>query len=152
MPVRAVLDTQIVVRGILRLRPSAAVAVFDEALAGERLVGVTSSLLLDEVARVLRRGEIRKLARPPLDNALVDRVVSYLARRFEVAPGAFRALDKVPDDAKDHPLVEAALEVEAEAIVSEDQDLLSLKVVIVAGFRPVQVYAPSMYLKRLLAE
>jgi predicted nucleic acid-binding protein len=60
-----------------------------------------------------------------------------------VVAGAFKEVDKVPDDAKDKPLVEAALEGAAEAIVSDDVDLLSLKVVKVRGFRPVQMSSNS---------
>jgi len=47
-------------------------------------------------------------------------------------------------------LVEAALEGAAEAIISDDVDLLSLKVVKVRGFRPVQIYAPGPFLKYVL--
>lgn len=122
------------------------------ALSGDHLRGVTSLLLLDELSRVLRRKEIRKLTRPPLDDLLIARTVKQIANRFEVSPGTFRDLDRVPSDAQDNPLVEAALEAEADAIVSDDRDLLSLKVVMVAGFRPVQVYAPNTFLKRLLVD
>ena len=152
MPVRAVIDTQIIVRGILRRRTSAAAQIFDLALAGEDIKGVTSPLLLEELSRVLKQDEIRNLARPALDDALIARAASYIAARFEVVPGIFRDVKKVPDDAQDNPLVEAALESETEAIVSDDKDLLSLKVVKVTGFRPVHVYPPSLFLKRLRTE
>jgi predicted nucleic acid-binding protein len=52
-------------------------------------------------------------------------------------------------DFRDNPVVEAALEVEADTIVSEDGDLLSLKVVRVSGFRPIQVLAPGPFLRTL---
>ncbi len=126
--------------------------LLDLALSGERLVGVTSPLLLDEVSRVLKRDDIRTLARPPLDDDLIDRTVGYIGSTFEVAPGTFTDVDRVPNDAGDNPLVEAALEVEAEAIVSDDRELLALKVIIVPAFRPVQVYPPNLFLRRLLAE
>jgi putative PIN family toxin of toxin-antitoxin system len=150
--VRAVIDTQIIIRGIVRRRQSAAGQVFDLALAGELVRGVTSPLLLDELRRVLKRDEIRKLTEPPLEDALIERAVAYVGQRFEVVPGLFVDVDKVPDDAKDNPLVEAALEAEVPSIVSDDRDLKSLKVIQVAGFRAIQIYAPGPFLKHVTGD
>ncbi len=149
MAVRAVLDTQILVRGILRRRTSSAVAVFDLGCERSGLVVVTSPTLLRELERILKLDEIRRLANPPLDDDVIRRAVTYLAERFDVVSGTFRDVDRVPADVRDNPLVEAALEGEADAIVSDDDDLLSLKVVKVSGFRPVQILAPGPYLKLL---
>ena len=140
---RVVLDTQIIVRGLVRRRTSAAVELFDLALESRRIVGVISPMLLDDCARVLKMSEIRTMANPPLDDDLIG-------ERFTVVPGDFQDVDRVPKDAKDNPLVEAALEGSAQAIVSDDDHLLSLKVVKVDGFRPVQVYAPGPFLKYVL--
>ena len=148
---RVVLDTQIIVRGLVRRRTSAAVELFDLALESRRIVGVISPMLLDECARVLKMSEIRTMAtNPPLDDDLIERAVRYIGERFTVVPGDFQDVDRVPTDAKDNPLVEAALEGSAQAIVSDDDHLLSLKVVKVDGFRPVQVYAPGPFLKYVL--
>jgi len=147
---KAVLDTQLVIRGLVRRRKSAAVELFDLALEGVRLLAVTSPFLLEESERVLRLPHIRTLANPPLDDDLIARAVRYIGERCIVVPGAFKDVEKVPDDAKDNPLIEAALEGAAEAIVSDDVDLLSLKVVKVRGFRPVQIYAPGPFLKYML--
>jgi putative PIN family toxin of toxin-antitoxin system len=147
---KVVLDTQIVIRGLVRRRKSAAVELFDLALERLRVIGVTSPLLLEESERVLKLPHIRTMASPPLDDDLIERAVRYIGERFDLVPGAFNDVDKVPDDAKDNPLIEAALEGEAEAIVSDDDDLLSLKVVKVRGFRPVQIYAPGPFLKYAL--
>jgi putative PIN family toxin of toxin-antitoxin system len=147
---KAVLDTQLVIRGLVRRRKSAAVELFDLALEGVRIRAVTSPLLLEEYESVLRLPQIRGLTNPPLDDDLIQRAMQYIGERFIVVAGEFKDVDKVPDDAKDNPLVEAALEGAAEAIVSDDVDLLSLKVVKVRGFRPVQIYAPGPFLKYVL--
>jgi putative PIN family toxin of toxin-antitoxin system len=144
---KAVLDTQLVIRGLVRRRKSAAVDLFDLALEGVRMLAVTSPLLLEEYESVLRLPNVRALTSPPLDDDLIQRAVDYIGERFIVVAGAFKDVDKVPDDAKDNPLIEAALEGAAEAVVSDDVDLLSLKVVKVRGFRPVQIYAPRPFLK-----
>jgi predicted nucleic acid-binding protein len=99
---------------------------------------------------VLRLPQIRTLAVPSLDDELIERVVRYLGERFFVVPGAFKDVEKVPADAKDNPLIEAALEAAAEAVVSDDIDLVSLKVVKVRGFLPLQIYAPGPFLKYAL--
>ena len=44
----------------------------------------------------------------------------------------------------------AALEGGADYIVSDDAGLLELKTVAVAGFRPVQVIAPSPFIRQIL--
>ncbi|HZL19612.1 MAG TPA: putative toxin-antitoxin system toxin component, PIN family [Polyangia bacterium] len=147
---KAVLDTQLVVRGLVRRRKSAAVELFDLALEGVRMLAVTSPVLLEEYESVLRLPHVRGLTNPPLDDDLIQRAIQYIGERFIVVAGAFKDVDKVPDDAKDNPLVEAALEGAAEAIISDDVDLLSLKVVKVRGFRPVQIYAPGPFLKYVL--
>jgi hypothetical protein len=49
----AVLDTQLVIRGLVRRRRSAAVELFDLALEGVRVRAVTSPLLLGECESVL---------------------------------------------------------------------------------------------------
>jgi putative PIN family toxin of toxin-antitoxin system len=147
---KAVLDTQLVIRGLVRRQRSAAVELFDLALEGVRMLAVTSPLLLEEYESVLRLPHIRTLTTPPLDDDLIQRAIGYIGERFTVVGGVFKDVDKVPDDAKDNPLIEAALEGAAEAIVSDDVDLLSLKVVKVRGFRPVQIYAPGPFLKYVL--
>jgi putative PIN family toxin of toxin-antitoxin system len=144
---KAVLDTQLVIRGLVRRRKSAAVELFDMALEGARMLAVTSPVLLEEYESVLRLPQVRGLTNPPLDDDLIQRAMQYIGERFIVVAGSFTDVDKVPDDAKDNPLIEAALEGAAEAIVSDDVDLLSLKV---RGFRPVQIYAPGPFLKHVL--
>ena len=148
---KTVIDTQLIVRGLVRRHKSAAVELLDLALDGARLLAVTSPMLLEECERVLRLPHIRALASPPLDDDLIKRALRYIGERFTVVPGVFKDVDKVPDDVKDNPLIEAALEGSAEVIVSDDVDLLSLKVVHVRGFRPVQIQAPSPFLKYTLA-
>lgn len=147
---KAVLDTQLVIRGMVRRRKSAAVELFDLALEGVRMLAVTSPLLLEECESVLSLPYVRALTKPPLDDDLIRRAIGHIGERFTVVAGAFKDVDKVPHDAKDNPLIEAALEGAAEAIVSDDVDLLSLKVVKVRGFRPVQIFAPGPFLKYVL--
>ena len=92
---RVVLDTQIIVRGLVRRRTSAAVELFDLALEHRRIIGVISPMLLDECARVLKMSEIRTMASPPLDDDLIERAVRYIGERFTVVPGDFQDVDSL---------------------------------------------------------
>src|SRR4051794_29003030 len=63
---RVVIDPDVLVRGLLRPRPSAALTVVELALEGVRLTGIVSPVLLEEVLALLSRPEMRRLTRPPL--------------------------------------------------------------------------------------
>ena len=91
---RVVLDTQVIVRGLVRRRTSAATELFDLALKGVRITAVTSPILIDEIERVLKLPQIRSLASPPLEDDLIERVMRFIGERFVVVPGAFRDVDQ----------------------------------------------------------
>jgi predicted nucleic acid-binding protein len=145
---RAVLDTQIVVRGLVRRRPtSAAVLIFERAMNGA-FAAVTSPSLLAEVRQVLR------IARPLTGwtDDEIRKAVDHVAKRLIVVPGHFRDLRQVvPEDAKDNPLFEAALEADAGFVVSDDLAVLDMKRVHFAGFRAIEVVAPRPFLRLLEA-
>lgn len=123
-----------------------------EAAFARDILGVTSPALLAEFQRVLSLSAIRRLTQPPLEDDIILRSVEHVARHFYVTDGAFRDVDKVPLDFKDNPLVEAALEAEAELIVSDDHDLLSLKFVRIPGFRIIEITPPSVVLRRIAGQ
>ncbi len=59
-------------------------------------------------------------------------------------------MDLVATDAKDNHIVSTALEGGANTIVTEDaRDLLSLKVVKIRGFPPIQVVDAKAFAQRL---
>lgn len=67
------------------------------------MLAVTSPVLLEEYESVLRLPHVRGLTNPPLDDDLIQRAIQYVGERFIVVAGAFKDVDKVPDDAKDNP-------------------------------------------------
>jgi predicted nucleic acid-binding protein len=143
---KAVIDTQIVVRGLARLKPSsAAVQVFERAMNGE-LAGVTSPVLLGEVRQTLR--VVRTLTGWTDDE--IRRAVEHVASRLIVVPGRIGKLRQiVPEDLRDNPLFEAALEADAEFVVSEDRAVLGCKRVEFSGYRGIEVVAPRPFLRLL---
>jgi uncharacterized protein len=114
--IRAVLDTNTIVSGLGWGGPPA--AVLDAALAGDFEV-VTSPALLDELRRVL--------AYPKLQAVIGDaeELIELLAlAAIVVTPTETVELVRDPDDDR---LIEAALAAHADAIVTGDQDLLTLE-------------------------
>jgi predicted nucleic acid-binding protein len=143
---KAVIDTQVVVRGLARLKPaSAAVQVFERVMRGE-VTGVTSPMLLDEVRQTLR--VVRTLTGWTDDE--IRRAVDHVASRMIVVPGLILDLRQiVPSDLRDNPLFEAALEADAAFVVSEDRAVLGCKRVQFSGYRAIEVLAPRPFLRLL---
>ena len=57
-------------------------------------------------------------------------------------------MDLVASDPKDNPVVAAALEMQAQYVVTLDAaDLLRLKVFLVSAHRPVQIESPTGFLR-----
>ena len=76
--------------------------------------------------------------------------IARLRRVALVVPGHYEDLDKVPSDLKDNIVVGCALEAGADYIVTDDRrDLLPLKVIWCAGYRPVQIVSPLAFLRLL---
>ena len=109
---------------------------------------VTSEPLLDELAEVLRSPRLQQYA--PLSDAVLEGLVAALRRAAFVVPGHYTGLNKVPTDLKDNIVVACALEAEADFVVTDDRrDLLPLKVIRCAGYRPVQIVSPTAFLRLL---
>lgn len=145
--VSAVVDTQLLVRGILRRRPqSHAVRLFD-AIIERRFELVLSEYVLAEVRRTLRDPDVRALA-PRLSSAVLDATAEALRDVAKLVPGAL-AVQNVRDP-KDNPIVACALEGGASHIVSDDKDLLVLDVVRVTSYRPVRVVLARAFLDEVL--
>jgi predicted nucleic acid-binding protein len=108
--------------------------------------GVTSPVLLGEVRQTLR--VVRTLTGWTDDE--IRRAVDHVASRLIVVPGRVGKLRQiVPDDLRDNPLFEAALEADAEFVVSEDRAVLGCKRVEFSGYPGIEVVAPRPFLKLL---
>jgi putative PIN family toxin of toxin-antitoxin system len=109
---------------------------------------VTSDTLLDELLEVLRSPRIQKYA--TFSEQDLEQTLASLRRQALVVPGHYRELDKVPSDFKDNVVVCCALEAEADYIVTDDRrDLLPLKVIRCAGYKPVQIVSTVAFLRLL---
>lgn len=143
---RAVLDTNLVVRVLIS--PLGVTSRLLAALTEQAFRLVTSEPLLAELVEVLQLPRLQKYASFSAQD--LRRIVGVLRRMALVVPGHYQGLDKVPSDFKDNIVVGCALESEAEYIVTDDRrDLLPLKVIRCAGYRPVQIVSPLAFLRLL---
>ena len=119
---RIVLDTNVVLRGLVSER-SAAAKIF-EAADARRFVTLLNKPVLDEYRAVLS------------DQELVERFPALTARRVQVALARLRfvgdylrhgkATFQFPRDRRDAKFIALAIDGHATHLVSEDSDLLSL--------------------------
>ena len=121
MPVRAVLDTNVLVSGLVAEHGPTR-QMLDAWLEG-RYILVTSLYLIEELIHVLSYPRIAERIR--LDDAELAAILAALLSKAEVVPGQL-LLPGVTRDPKYGAVVACAKEGEADVIVSGDRDLLVL--------------------------
>jgi putative PIN family toxin of toxin-antitoxin system len=121
MPIRAVLDTNVLVSGLVA-EQGAPRQVLDAWLKG-RYTLVISLYLVEEFLHVLSYPRIAGRLR--LSEQELANITAAMLSRAEVTPGHLR-LPGVTRDPKDDAIVACAREGQADYIVSGDQDLLVL--------------------------
>jgi putative PIN family toxin of toxin-antitoxin system len=137
MPVRAVIDTNVLISGLISAGgpPSQVVDLWLEG----RCTLVTSLYLVEELAHVLSYPRIR--ARLRLQDAEIETLVAALLSEAEIVPGRL-SLPGVTRDSKDDPVVACAVEGAAEYIVSGDDDLLTLN-----PYQAIPVVTPRRFVE-----
>jgi uncharacterized protein len=145
--IRAVLDTNVLLRGLTRgAGPSR--QILEALVEAKAFVLVTSAEILAELGDVLQRPAFRQHVEST--DFEIMRAIRALRRVAQTVPGAYVELDAVPTDPDDNPVVACALEGGAGYLVTDDRhDLLPLKVIRVSGYRPVQVVTPRGFLRLL---
>jgi putative PIN family toxin of toxin-antitoxin system len=135
MPVRAVLDTNVLVSGLVAEQgPSRRIL---DAWLESLYTLVTSPYLVEELIHVLSYPRIAKRLR--LDEEELAAILAALLSKAEVTSGQLR-LPGVTHDPKDDSIVACAKEGKADYIVSGDQDLLVL-----GEYEGVQVITPRQF-------
>ena len=135
---RAVIDTNVIVSGVLRSSgpPARALATND----ADNVVWITSEPLMAELQRVLARPHIRR--RLQWDDARIALFATVLRRRSVIVEPTHR-LD-VSRDADDDRVLEAAVAGNADYIVTGDRDLLEL-----GSHEGIQIVTPADFVKLL---
>jgi putative PIN family toxin of toxin-antitoxin system len=139
MSVRAVLDTNVLVSGLLTGHGPPRRLV--DAWLDGRYILVTSLYQVEELNYVLAYPRIASRLR--LTDAEVDLLLAALLSHGEVVAGALQ-LPGVTRDPKDDPLLACAVEGGAAYLVSGDADLLDLD-----QYEDVQVVTPGRFVEIL---
>ncbi len=137
--IRAVLDTNVVVSGILSHKGSPGRIL--RAWFEDRFHLVTSMAILEELERVLRYPKISR--RHGWSQAQVLEFVEDVKSLAILVPGDMR-LKVVAEDASDDRYLECAVEGEAGYVVSGDRHLVAL-----AQYEGVEILSPSAFLALL---
>jgi hypothetical protein len=139
MPVRVVLDTNILISGLVA-EGGPPRQVLDAWLEG-RYTLVTSLYLVEELIHVLSYPRIAERLR--LDEVELEAILAAILAKAEVTPGQLR-LPGATRDPKDDAVVACAIEGKADYIVSGDQDLLAL-----GEYEGIQVVTPRRFVEIL---
>lgn len=135
---RAVVDTGVLVSGLIR--PRGTIGDVLHALRDGRFTTIYSTPMMVEVIDVLGRAKFRAKYHVQFDD--ITALVNLIRLRGElVIP---KRVITVCRDPKDNKFLEAALAGEAEAIVTGDDDLLTLH-----PFEGVDILRPAEFLARL---
>ena len=117
---RAVIDTNVLVSGIIR--PRGAPGAIVQALRDGRIVPILSRPMLEEVGAVLSRPRLQ--AKYGLDPAAVETVLRFLVTRGELVEPRIQI--RRCRDPRDDMFLEAAVSASADRLVTGDKDLLEL--------------------------
>jgi putative PIN family toxin of toxin-antitoxin system len=140
MPIRAVLDTNVLVSGLVSQKGLPR-QILDAWLEG-RYTLVISLYMVDELAHVLTYPHIAERIR--LTREELEAILAILLSQAELTPGKLQ-LPGATRDPKDDPVVACAVEGRAGYIVSGDQDLLLL-----GEYKSVRVVTPRRFVEILV--
>ncbi|MFN3761618.1 MAG: putative toxin-antitoxin system toxin component, PIN family [Anaerolineae bacterium] len=141
MPIRAVLDTNVLISGLVA--EGGAPRMIVDAWLEEQFTLVISPYLLEELLHVLTYPRIAGRIRLREEDLAV--LLGALVGRAEVTEGTL-SLPGVTRDPKDDPVVACAREGNADYIVSGDQDLLVL-----GEYEGIRVVSPREFAEILKA-
>jgi putative PIN family toxin of toxin-antitoxin system len=139
MPIRAVLDTNVLVSGLVSQKGPPRQIL--DAWLESRYTLVLSLYLVDELAHVLTYPRIAE--RVHLTQEELEAVLAALLSQAELTPGKLQLLG-VTRDPKDDPILACAVEGQADYIVSGDQNLLVLD-----EYEGIQVVTPRRFVEIL---
>ena len=139
--IRAVIDTSILIRAVIK--PRGTVGPILQGLRNADYQLVYSDPLLAELAEVLARPRLP--AKYGLTTKDIATVLSLILLRGEPVVPARRI--GVCRDPNDNMVLEAAVAGQVDAIVSGDEDLLTL-----SPFEGIPVLSPAAFLRRLASQ
>ena len=137
---RVVVDTNVLISGLFGIKNSPSAQILD-AIRAQKIILVTSPLILEEVGDVINREKVVKLTKmSPKDRT---DFIEKLIGRSDVTPG-IQLSQMVSRDTKDDKFLACAVEANADYVVTGDKDLLDLE-----NYAGINIVTPREFLKIL---
>lgn len=140
--IRAVIDVNTLVSAIINKPLSVSQEIYQNFISKHFLLIVSPSLLA-EVEDVLNRDRIMKLHKH--SSKSLQKIISQLANLSYIMPGKIEI--EIVRDPNDDKIIIAAVEGNADYIVSRDKDLLDLK-----EYQGIKIITPEEFMGILRAE
>lgn len=120
---RTVVDTNVLISGLFGIKDSPSSQIL-KAIRTQKIILVTSPMILEEVGDVVNRERIVELTKMSLDER-VD-FMDKLVERSDVTAGK-QLVGQVGRDRKDDKFIACAVEAKANYLITGDEDLLVLE-------------------------
>lgn len=134
---RVVVDTNMLVSGLFGIKNSPSSQILS-AIRAQKIIMVTSPIILEEVSDVINRLRIVKLTKMTVKER-AD-FITKLIERSEVTVG--KQLSKIVGrDVKDDKFLACAVEAKAGYLITGDEDLLILE-----SYQEIQIITPRKFL------
>jgi putative PIN family toxin of toxin-antitoxin system len=139
---RVVVDTNVLVSGLLGLQNSPSAAILD-AVRRQTIILVTSPQIINEVGQVLARDRI--VERTHMNREEQESFITELIARCEVTVGAQLTKPR-SRDYKDDKFLACAVEGNVDYIITGDRDLLTLDL-----YEGIRITTPRAFLEQELS-
>lgn len=139
--IRAILDTNTLVSAVINVTASVAAEIY-QSCKNKRFLHITSPAVLLELDEVLHRKRIMKSHQLTLLG--LERIIGEISRVSFIVSGKIKV--DVSRDPSDDKIISAAIEGEAEYIVTRDRDLLDLK-----QYQGIKMVTPEKFMGILRA-
>lgn len=139
-PLRVVVDTNVLISGLFGIKNSPSSQILN-AVRSQKIILVSSPLILEEVQDVINREKVVKLTK--MNPAERVDFMDKLIERSDVTAG-IQLPQMVSRDIKDDKFLACAVEAKADYIVSGDEDLLDLK-----EYERIKIITPREFLEIL---
>ena len=137
---RVVIDTNVLVSSVISKKgaPAFLIQAWSEGLFNL----VISEAIITEIERVLSEHSLKQVFK--ISNDHIASLVELLRRNSILVPGSAAVAGAVPADPTDEMFIAAALDGNADVIVSDDKDLLEIE-----SFQGVAILTPRQFLDRI---
>lgn len=137
---RVVVDTNVLISGLFGIKDSPSSKIL-KAIRTQKIIMVTSPVILEEVNDVVNRERVVKLTK--MNPAERMDFMGKLIERSDVTPGR-KLQEIISRDAKDDKFLSCAVEARADYIVTGDEDLLDLR-----HYEGIKIVTPREFLEIL---